>query len=261
MSPFYYHHIHHRIESFCIYIQISSRLSTRIHQFLQFSLFFLILIPYSIKASSSSTTSSQQSIFIETIAHQYANNNHKLLSQNIASESVILSPRTIQTKYGSIRGHLIKLSRNNKQQRFSSTTSSSHPQVSSSSHPSTIDLSDVETYLGVPYATPPTGGLRFMPPVTPTHWRGVRLVTRLRPVCPQHIPARDYHAIRSRNETEALRWMPRSRYEYLRRLIPMLGNQSEDCLYLNIYVPAISTNRPSSSGSYCCCHFYFLTHF
>uniref|UniRef100_T1GP46 Uncharacterized protein n=1 Tax=Megaselia scalaris TaxID=36166 RepID=T1GP46_MEGSC len=31
--------------------------------------------------------------------------------------------------------------------------------------------------------------------------------------------------------------MPRGRLEYLKRLIPYLKNQSEDCLYLNIYVP------------------------
>lgn len=31
--------------------------------------------------------------------------------------------------------------------------------------------------------------------------------------------------------------MPKGRLEYLRRLLPYLQNQSEDCLYLNIYVP------------------------
>lgn len=31
--------------------------------------------------------------------------------------------------------------------------------------------------------------------------------------------------------------MPKGRLEYLRRLFPYLKNQSEDCLYLNIYAP------------------------
>lgn len=39
------------------------------------------------------------------------------------------------------------------------------------------------------------------------------------------------------NETAALEKMPKGRLEYLRRLLPHLQNQSEDCLYLNIYVP------------------------
>jgi carboxylesterase type B len=39
------------------------------------------------------------------------------------------------------------------------------------------------------------------------------------------------------NETEALEKMPKGRYEYLKRLLPYLSNQSEDCLYLNIYAP------------------------
>jgi hypothetical protein len=31
--------------------------------------------------------------------------------------------------------------------------------------------------------------------------------------------------------------MPKGRLEYLKRLLPYLKNQSEDCLYLNIYAP------------------------
>ncbi|KAG8223511.1 hypothetical protein J437_LFUL002561 [Ladona fulva] len=39
------------------------------------------------------------------------------------------------------------------------------------------------------------------------------------------------------NRTAALAVMPRGRYLRLRRTIPLLANQSEDCLFLNIYVP------------------------
>jgi carboxylesterase type B len=31
--------------------------------------------------------------------------------------------------------------------------------------------------------------------------------------------------------------MPKGRLEYLKRLLPFLQNQSEDCLYLNIFSP------------------------
>lgn len=82
----------------------------------------------------------------------------------------------------------------------------------------------VETYYGVPYATPPLGALRYMPPVTPTPWRGIKLADTMPPACPQRPPAPD----------ESL---PRQRQAYLKRLVPALANQSEDCLYLNLYVP------------------------
>ncbi len=39
------------------------------------------------------------------------------------------------------------------------------------------------------------------------------------------------------NETEALKVMPKGRLAQLKRLLPMLQNQSEDCLYLNVYCP------------------------
>lgn len=39
------------------------------------------------------------------------------------------------------------------------------------------------------------------------------------------------------NRTAALLQMPVGRYQYLRKLLPALANQSEDCLTLNIYVP------------------------
>lgn len=39
--------------------------------------------------------------------------------------------------------------------------------------------------------------------------------------------------------------MPKGRLEYLRRLLPYLQNQSEDCLYLNIYGPVQGMYRIS----------------
>lgn len=116
-----------------------------------------------------------------------------------------LSSRVISTRYGSLRGFMSSLS--NRQ------------------------LQPVEVYLGVPYAGAPIGPLRFMPPVTSPHWKGVRLADQQGPVCPQKYPDVS-------NETEALKNMPLGRYRYLKRLIPQLANQSEDCLYFNIYVPS-----------------------
>ncbi|XP_042891084.1 uncharacterized protein LOC122265736 [Penaeus japonicus] len=91
-------------------------------------------------------------------------------------------------------------------------------------------LQPVAKYLGVPYAAPPVRKLRFMPPMSPLEWSGIRKAETLPPVCPQKLP--DVH-----NRRDALRRMPEGRYVYLQRLIPLLQNQSEDCLYLNIYAP------------------------
>lgn len=91
-------------------------------------------------------------------------------------------------------------------------------------------LQPVEVFLGVPYASPPISALRFMPPVTPAHWKGLYTADRFSPVCPQKLPD-------IRNETEALKTMPLGKLEYLKKLLPYLKNQSEDCLYLNIYAP------------------------
>lgn len=91
-------------------------------------------------------------------------------------------------------------------------------------------LEPVEQYLGVPYATPPVGANRFSPTRAPAPWDGVLMAEKLRAVCPQQYPD-------VRNETAALMRMPAGRLRYLRRLLPLLANQSEDCLYLNIYTP------------------------
>jgi hypothetical protein len=111
------------------------------------------------------------------------------------------STRVVRTKYGPLRGVILQ---------------HNHPPV--------------EAFLGVPYATPPVGSLRYMPPVTPSTWRNPRLADSFSPVCPQRPPEIG-------NRTEALLELPRGRLLYLEKLLPLLVNQSEDCLYLNIYIP------------------------
>ncbi|XP_046416017.1 neuroligin 4 [Neodiprion pinetum] len=117
-----------------------------------------------------------------------------------------LNPRIVQTQYGRIQGF-----------------------VQSFEPPK---LKSIDVYLGIPYATPPVGGNRFSPTRAPSPWDGIRLSDSVGPVCPQKIPD-------ITNEQEALEKMPKGRLEYLRRLLPYLRNQSEDCLYLNIYAPAM----------------------
>ncbi|TDG39690.1 hypothetical protein AWZ03_013887 [Drosophila navojoa] len=91
-------------------------------------------------------------------------------------------------------------------------------------------LRSVEVFLGVPYATPPIKQNRFSPTRAPAPWDGIRISDKYSPVCPQRLP-------NIQNETAALEKMPKGRLEYLKRLLPFLENQSEDCLYLNIFSP------------------------
>ncbi|XP_076287681.1 uncharacterized protein LOC143212608 isoform X2 [Lasioglossum baleicum] len=86
------------------------------------------------------------------------------------------------------------------------------------------DLQPVDVFLGVPYAESPVGSLRFSPPRSPEPWWGVRPSLEFAPVCPQVTP-------KLQDEAKPVR------YEYLEKLLPYLKNQSEDCLYLNIYAP------------------------
>ncbi|XP_022919101.2 neuroligin-4, Y-linked isoform X1 [Onthophagus taurus] len=125
-------------------------------------------------------------------------------------ERVSLNSRVVRTKYGDVSGVIV-------------TLDSKH-------------LEPVEVFRGIPYASPPVGSLRFMPPVTGALWSGVKIADKFSPVCPQRLP--DIY-----NETAALKRMPRGRLEYLKRLMPYLKNQSEDCLYLNIYAPAQAGTR------------------
>lgn len=131
-----------------------------------------------------------------------------ILASNFHSDFTFrhLSTRVVHTRYGTLRGFISTLS--NRQ------------------------LQPVEVFLGVPYAGAPVGALRFMPPVTSPHWSGIRAADSFGSACPQKLP-------NILNETKVMRQMPLGRYKHLQKLLPILANQSEDCLYLNIYAPAI----------------------
>lgn len=75
-------------------------------------------------------------------------------------------------------------------------------------------------------------------------------IYRFSAVCPQRLPD-------IANETAALERMPRGRLDYLKRLLPYLKNQSEDCLYLNIYAPI--QGKPTQIF-FCCfyCIFFLI---
>ncbi|KAM5154004.1 neuroligin-1 isoform 4-T4 [Callospermophilus lateralis] len=96
-------------------------------------------------------------------------------------------------------------------------------------------LGPVIQFLGVPYAAPPTGDHRFQPPEPPSPWSDVRNATQFAPVCPQNI-------IDGRLPEVMLPvWFTNN----LDVVSSYVQDQSEDCLYLNIYVPTEDDIRDS----------------
>jgi para-nitrobenzyl esterase len=78
----------------------------------------------------------------------------------------------------------------------------------------TRQADDLVVFRGIPYAAPPVGELRFRPPMRPEPWSGVRETITFAPMSLQPPP-------------DAMGSIPGDPAE-----------QSEDCLYLNIYTPA-----------------------
>uniref|UniRef100_A0A182NVC1 Carboxylesterase type B domain-containing protein n=1 Tax=Anopheles dirus TaxID=7168 RepID=A0A182NVC1_9DIPT len=75
----------------------------------------------------------------------------------------------------------------------------------------------IYTYLGIPYAKPPVNDLRFAPPVPSSGWNRTLYARDFKPICPQ-IENSSYEDLGGENRF-------RSR------------ETSEDCLYLNIWIP------------------------
>src|SRR5262245_5153504 len=46
-------------------------------------------------------------------------------------------------------------------------------------------VAGVRRFLGIPYAAPPVGNLRWKPPAAPARWRGNLDATQFAPHCPQ----------------------------------------------------------------------------
>jgi para-nitrobenzyl esterase len=72
----------------------------------------------------------------------------------------------------------------------------------------------VESFKALPFAAPPIGKLRWMPPQEPAGWTGIRDASNFSPKCPQKRPEDDV----------------------------FVG--SEDCLYLNVFKPAGASALP-----------------
>ncbi|XP_059059023.1 esterase E4-like [Achroia grisella] len=78
---------------------------------------------------------------------------------------------------------------------------------------------DYFTFIGIPYATPPTGKLRFKPPVPFTGWKGTYEAYNNKPTCLQ--------------------------YSSRMRIGEPFGiSGEEDCLYLSVFTPNLQGSKP-----------------
>jgi hypothetical protein len=101
-----------------------------------------------------------------------------------------------------LRGFILHLKKDNKSKK-----------VMESSFDAGNTALSAEVFLGIPYASPPISSLRWMPPTTTSlHWKTTRVFNSQSPFCPQILP-------NNLNDKQKV----------------LLSNQSEDCLYLNIY--------------------------
>jgi len=81
----------------------------------------------------------------------------------------------------------------------------------------TISDGKVKAFLGLPYAAPPVGDLRWKAPEPPAKWKGDRDATKFAAHCAQNAVFAD--------------------------MIFQDAGASEDCLYLNVYAPADATDK------------------
>ena len=86
------------------------------------------------------------------------------------------------------------------------------------------DSSSVMVYRGIPYAAPPVGEYRLKDPQSVIPWEGVRECTAFSAIAPQPgNPRGTFYG-------EEFYWMPQP-------------EQSEDCLYLNVWAPAKTVGK------------------
>lgn len=90
------------------------------------------------------------------------------LSVEMYIKCEVLSPRSVKTKYGSLRGIIIKLNEKNKSQEKMeqktnniTTSSDGDPKDGYEGRKKPPEFNSVEAFLGVPYGSPPIGSLRY----------------------------------------------------------------------------------------------------
>jgi para-nitrobenzyl esterase len=85
-----------------------------------------------------------------------------------------------------------------------------------------VAISEGVVFRGIPFAAPPTGARRYLPPAPPSRWEGVRDCSAFGAICPQRQADDAGGVLAALGTTESA---------------------DEDCLFLNIWTPAIDDAR------------------
>ncbi|CAK5089804.1 unnamed protein product [Meloidogyne enterolobii] len=94
-----------------------------------------------------------------------------------------------------------------------------------------VSLSPVVQYLGIPYGSAPVGNHRFKMPISAPKWiHQPKDAFKSPPSCIQS-------GLPLLSESEALKVTTAQRFDRLHRILSRLKFQSEDCLFLNLFVP------------------------
>jgi para-nitrobenzyl esterase len=80
-------------------------------------------------------------------------------------------------------------------------------------------------FLGIPYAEPPTGSLRWKPPQPVKRWNGLKILDRFGASCEQRIN-------------------PQGFGPFTHEFVLENGPVSEDCLFINVWTPAQRSSQP-----------------
>jgi para-nitrobenzyl esterase len=88
-----------------------------------------------------------------------------------------------------------------------------------------VDVDGIKTFKGIPYGASTAGRGRFMPPSPPAKWTAVRDALKYGPSAPQRNSDAPAPAARLATATDGL------------------PAESEDCLVLNVWTPAVNDNR------------------
>ncbi|KAL7069850.1 hypothetical protein ACQ4LE_011210 [Meloidogyne hapla] len=102
-----------------------------------------------------------------------------------------------------------------------------------------VSLPPVVQYLGIPYGSAPVGNHRFKMAISAPKWiHQPKDAFKPPPSCIQS-------GLPSLSEAEALKVTTAQRFDHLHRILPLLKPQSEDCLFMNLFVPERNEFRDS----------------